>query len=55
MVATTNYKYANTSSNYYVTMVVTKFEKKFQFISHFRGTGVEAYNCEAVVVCASTS
>ena len=27
MVAATNYKYANSSSNYYVTMVVTKFEK----------------------------
>ena len=30
MVATTNYKYANSSLNYYVIMMVQNLEKKFQ-------------------------
>ena len=61
MVTNTNLKYANSSSNYYVIIMVQKMggknEKKidFQFFSHSRGTKcrVEANNNgEAVVVCA---
>ena len=52
MVVTTNYKYACSSSNYYVIMMVQNFQI-FQFFSNLRGTKcrVEANNNrEAVVV-----
>ena len=58
---TPNLKYANSSSNYYVIMMVQNLEKKpklenFQFFSHSRGikcSRPEANNNrEAVVVCA---
>ena len=59
MMATPNYKYANSSSNYYVIMILQrkiKFQnRKFPIFSHFRGTKCrfEANNNRfAVVVCA---
>ena len=55
----TNLKYVDSSSNYYIIMIVQKFEKNqkiknFQFFSHSRGMKcrVEANNNrKAIVVC----
>ena len=59
MSTNTNLKFANSSSNYYIIVMVQNLEKlknfKFTIFSHLRDTKcrVEANNnCEAVVVCA---
>ena len=61
MLATPNIKYANSSSNYYVIMMVQNLKKKplklesFQFFSHSRGIKCRPKannNREVVVVCA---
>ena len=58
--ATPNLKYADSSTNYYVIMMVQNLEKKlklknFEFFSHSRGIKCRPKannNREAVVVCA---
>ena len=56
MVANTNLKYANSSSNYYVIPMVQKFlNRKFAKKSHSRGIKCQPKannNREAVFVCA---
>ena len=59
MVTTTNLKYANSSSNYYIIMMVQNLQKKFkienfQIFSNSGGTKCQfnANNHFAVVVCA---
>ena len=50
-----NLKYAHSSSNYYVIMMLQNLKKKIQFFSHSQGTKcrVEANNNrEAAVACA---
>ena len=59
MITNTNLKYANTSSNYYVIMMLQKLKKIknlqiYKFFSHFRGTKCRvkaSNNRKAVVAC----